>query len=200
MTRVNDTVLGRVGDHAASEAMRGAGNVEQDFRQHAHWDSAGETRQLLGEFVGLRNVGGHLVAAADQKFAEGPEPGPLPAHVNVRVDGLHAKQDETFARPAEGLEYAECPDGMTQGLIPEVLQPQRNSGRAGAATLIWASQSFGVGERRGGRALPRAGTTRPRTLLPRGGPRRQQRRLRARHRSRAPQVGAGNPPGGAPQR
>ena len=46
------------------------------------------------------NVGGHLLAAADQKLPERPEPGALPAHLDLAIQRLHAKQNHKLPRPA----------------------------------------------------------------------------------------------------
>src|SRR5208283_2194895 len=121
MAGIDHAVRWGVGDHTASEAVRRARNVEQNFRNHAHGSSASQTSELLRKFVGLRNVGGHLLASADEELPEGPEPRPLPAHVNVGVERLHAKQDYGLPRPSEGLEDAEGRDGMAQGRNPEIL-------------------------------------------------------------------------------
>src|SRR5271157_6076262 len=68
MSRINHTILRRIGDHASSKAVRRARNIEQDFRNHAHGSSAGEAGELFREFICLRNIGRYLITAANEKL------------------------------------------------------------------------------------------------------------------------------------
>src|SRR5271166_2129994 len=97
---------GVIGDHAAPDAVGRARNIEQDFWQHAHGETAGEFRQGLGKLVGLRNVSGHILTSADEKLPDRPEPGALPTHFNLSFERLHAKQNYKLAGPAYRLQYA----------------------------------------------------------------------------------------------
>src|ERR1035438_1429746 len=91
MARVDYSVSGGIGDYATSDAVGSPGNVEQDFRKHTHGESPSKMRKLLGKLIGLRNVGGDLLAPADQELAKRPEPGALPAHLDLAIERLHTK-------------------------------------------------------------------------------------------------------------
>ncbi len=76
-------------------------------------ESASELREFLRKFVGSRNIGGYLVAAADQEFTEWPEPRALPTHFDLVVQGLHAKQNHELPGPAPWLQHAHRFQRMT---------------------------------------------------------------------------------------
>ena len=107
MVSVNHPVLGRICDHASSDTMGCARNIKQDLREHAQRKASGKLRKLLGELVCFGNVSRYFLSAADQKFTEGPEPWPLPVHLNLAFHRLHAEQDHKFPCPTQGLQTHE---------------------------------------------------------------------------------------------
>src|SRR5207244_10283545 len=103
---IDDSVEGRIGNQTSANAVSRAGDIEQDFWKHAHREPTRELGELFGELVGSRNVGRDLVTPADEKLAEGPEPGALPAHFNLIVERLHAKQDHELSSPSPRLQHS----------------------------------------------------------------------------------------------
>src|SRR5690348_10161567 len=130
---VDHAVLRGVGDDASPDAVCRAWNIENDFRKHAHGASAGNLSELFCKLVRQRNVSRNLVASAHQSLAKGPEPRALPAHFDVAIECLHAKQDHRFACPAQRLSPAQGPDGVAQQSAADILQPKRDSPRPRAA-------------------------------------------------------------------
>ena len=101
---INHPVRGRIGDHTTSDTVRCARNIEENLRKHAHGKTTGELRNFLRKLVCLRNVGGHLLAPADEKPPERPEPEALPAHLDLAFQRLHAEENHKLLRPAYRLQ------------------------------------------------------------------------------------------------
>src|ERR1017187_10795214 len=127
---IHPALLRRGADYTTSEAVGGAGNIEQYLGQHAHGRASGNLRELLGKLIGLGNKSGHLLPAADQKLSERPVDVPLPSHVNVPFERLHTKQNYGFSRPAHGLKDAQGLEGVAQQRDCEIPNPKSNPSRA----------------------------------------------------------------------
>src|SRR6516225_10459853 len=106
MARVHNACILRVGHDTSTEAVRGAGNVEEDFREHAHRGATCNFCEVFGKLVGFGNESGNALAAADEAPTEWPQPGAFPAHVEVAVERLHAQEDHALTRPSERLHNA----------------------------------------------------------------------------------------------
>src|SRR5271165_6895212 len=115
-------------------------HIEEYLRKHAHRKSAGELCVFLCKLVGLRNIGRHLVASTDQKLPERPEPGTLPAHLDLSLKRLHAEQNHELPRPSQWLQHANRLPWVAQQGDDNVLQPKRNPPRTGAAIGKYCSQ------------------------------------------------------------
>ena len=90
---------------------------------------SGEFRKLLRKFVGFRNVGGHLLASADEKLPKGPEPGPPPAHLDLSLERLHAQQNHKFSRPAQRLQHSYSLERMPEHRCKNIPQPECDTPR-----------------------------------------------------------------------
>ena len=74
--------------------------------------------------LALRNVRGHLLSPAHQKLPEGPEPRALPAHLDLALQRLHAKQNHTLPRPSHRLQHTQGLERVTQQRDHNVFQPE----------------------------------------------------------------------------
>jgi len=93
-----------------------ARNIGQYFWNRTHGAALGDLRDFPGKLVSFRNAGQHLVPAADQHFAERPEPRTFPAHLDMSLDGLHAKENHVLPRPNPGPQQSHAFDRVEDQL------------------------------------------------------------------------------------
>src|ERR1035438_6562525 len=129
VARVDYSASRGIGNHATSDAMRSPGNIEQNFRKHTHGESPGKAREFLSKLVGFRNVGRDLAAPAYEKPSERPEPGALPAHLDLIIQCLHAKQNYKFTRPSPRLQYAQSTEWVAEERDNDIHQPESDPTR-----------------------------------------------------------------------
>src|ERR1039458_3230526 len=87
---IHYSIRRRTGHRATAQDVRSAGNIEEDFRNHAHRNSADRLPQSPCKFVGLRNKRRDAPALAYQHLPERPVPRTPETHVDMAVQGLHA--------------------------------------------------------------------------------------------------------------
>src|SRR5205823_1012448 len=149
MLIVNDPMLRRRRDYCAAQAVCGARDIKQNLGSHAHGGSASVAGEALGKGIGLRNVGGNFFSVTGQAFPERPVPRPLPAHLQISLDSLHAEENYVFARPAEGLDDSQCLDGMAKEDGDQISEPEHDALDSRCAAGQWrGEQAHGVGAAR----------------------------------------------------
>jgi hypothetical protein len=121
---VDHAAVGRSGNDTTSDAVCRARNIEQYFWNRTQGGAPGDLREFRGKLVGSGNIARHLVPAADQHFAERPEPRAFPAHLDMPLDGLHAKENHVLSRPTPRPQQTHGFDRVEQQGAKEILEPK----------------------------------------------------------------------------
>src|SRR5207249_7378426 len=130
---VHHAAIGRTRDHATTDAMRGAGNIEENLRKDAHRRPPSDLRNSSCKLICPWNVGRHFITTADQHLVERPEPGTFPAHLDMTLQRLHAQENHVLSRPSLGPKQTRRLYRVAQQRAQNILQPEPYALRPGAA-------------------------------------------------------------------
>src|SRR3954470_473378 len=113
--------------------MRRTGNVEENLRKHAHGSASSDTGEFFGKLVRLRNVSGDAHPLAHQVFAKRKPPGATPAHIDVSIKRLHAKQNDALPGPTPRCQQSQRVQRAPTKRLEQAYEPRSDASWPGAS-------------------------------------------------------------------